>query len=275
MAPVQLPFTVARSHHGLGAAVVLLLAVICAAQTPNSSPAQGSGVIRLRVRVKVGESTRGLSRKRFFLIKGTLEQNKSLIDAIEQRTATSRDCYYRRLGASEALIKWLKESDCESVYCREIEPEDINGSEAVPEFKLAVAASEKEFVGPELARKWLVVNLPESIRDGFYKKRQQELRSLLKRAEEISQAPVLSVMTDTKGTAYFTELPPGTYVVSNLVPGETGSTTISWNCEIQVKPGDLATEKPYLVSNVREKNVKCVGVEKPLPVCEPAANTGQ
>ena len=275
MASIQPLRALTKSQRSLSFVTLLLLAVICAAQTPNSPPAQGSGVIRLRVRVKVGESTRGLSRKRFFLIKGTLEQNKSLIDAIEQRTATSRDCYYRRLGASEALIKWLKESDCESVYCREIEPEDVDGADAVPEFKLAVAAGEKDFVSRDLARKWLTVNLPENIRDGFYKQRQEELRGLLKRAEELSQAPVLSVMTDTKGTAYLTELVPGTYVVSNLVPGETGSTGISWNCEIQVKPGDLATEKPYLISNVREKNVKCVGVEKPLPVCEAAANRGQ
>jgi hypothetical protein len=275
MASIHLLFAVAKSYRGLGAAVVFLLAVIGAAQTPNSTPAQGTGVVRLRVRVKVGEKTAGLSRKRFFLIKGTLEQNKTLIETIEQRTATSRDCYYRRLGASEELIKWLKESDCESVYCREIEPEDVDGAEAVPEFKLALAAGEKEFVSRELARKWLTVNLPENIRDGFYKQRQEELRALLKRAEELSQAPVLSVMTDTKGTAYFTELPIGTYVVSNLVPGETGNTTISWNCEIQVKPGDLATEKPYLVSNTKEKNVKCVGVEKPLPVCEPTANGRQ
>lgn len=263
------------SHRGLAAAVVLLLAVLCAAQTPNSTPAQLSGVIRLRVRVKAGESTKGLARKRFFLIKGTLDQNKALIEAIEQRPVTSRNCYYRRIGASEALIKWLQESDCESVYCRELEPEDFDGAEAVPEFKLALAAGKKEFVTPELARKWLTVNLPENIRDGFYKQRQAELRDFIKRAEGLSQAPALSVMTDTKGTAYFTELPLGTYVLSNLLPVETGNTSIAWNCEIQVKPGDLATEKPYLISNVREKNVKCVGVEKPLPVCEPAAGSGQ
>lgn len=274
MVSIQTPLVIAMSHRGLGLVAVFLLAVICVAQTPSSTPTAGAGVIRLRVRVKVGESTKGLSRKRFFLIKGTLEQNKSLVEAIEQRTAISRDCYYRRLGASDSLINWLKESDCESVYCREIESEDIEGAAAVPEFKLAAAAGEKEFVSRELARKWLTVNLPENIRDGFYKQRQEELKALIKRAEGLSQAPVLSVMTDTKGTAYFTELQPGTYVLSNLVPGEIGNTTISWNCEVQVKPGDLATEKPYLISNVREKNVKCPGVEKPLPVCEPAANRG-
>ena len=36
-----------------------------------------------------------------------------------------------------------------------------------------------------------------------------------------------------------------------------------------LKPGDLATEKPYLISNRNDKNVKCVAVEKPLPACAP------
>ncbi|MGH9967218.1 MAG: hypothetical protein ACREBG_05220 [Pyrinomonadaceae bacterium] len=260
---------VALSQRAAGVALVLLLALICAAQAPNSTPVDGTGVIRLRVRVKVGESTRGLSRKRFFLIKGTLEQNKALIEAIQQRPSISRDCYYRGIGASEALLKWLKESDCESVYCREIDQQDIDGADAVPEFQHAVAAGEKDFASRELARKWLTVNLPENVRDGFYKRRQEELRALIKQAEGLSQAPILSVMTDTRGTAYSTELEPGTYVVSNLLPTEVGNSNIAWNCEIQVKPGDLATEKPYLISNLRDRNVKCVGVEKPLAVCEP------
>ena len=74
-------------------------------------------------------------------------------------------------------------------------------------------------------------------------------------------------MTDRNGTAYFTDLGPGTYVLSNLVPTELGQTLATWNCEVQVKAGDLATEKPYLVSNRKDKNVKCVAVEKPMPVC--------
>jgi hypothetical protein len=247
----------------------LLLSIACIAQTATAPSADARGVIRLRVRVKIGEATKGLSRKRFFLIRGSLEQNKGLIAAIEQRPVTSRDCYYRSIGASDALIKWLKESDCESVYCREIEQEDIEGAAAVPEFQRAWAAGEREFSSRELARKWLTVNLPEKLRNGFYERQQVGLRGLLKQAEELSGAKALSVMTDTRGTAYLTELPPGIYLISNLLPTESENTSIIWNCEIQVKPGDLANEKPFLISNVQEKNVKCVGREKPLPVCDP------
>ncbi|HKR61096.1 MAG TPA: hypothetical protein VJS64_15355, partial [Pyrinomonadaceae bacterium] len=190
------------------------------------------------------------------------------LQAIEQTKVQTRDCYYQRLGASEPLIKWLRQGDCESVYCREIEAADVA---AVPEFQRAFAAGEQEFGNRDLARKWLVVSLPEQIRNGFYKTRQLELQRLIKQAEASSGGKVLSVMTDTKGTAYFTQLPLGTYVISNLLPAEVGSSNISWNCEIKVKAGDLSTEKPFLISTVREGPVRCVAVEKPLPACDLAA----
>jgi hypothetical protein len=133
----------------------------------------------------------------------------------------------------------------------------------VPEFAAAFAASRKEFGGDETARKWVRTNLDPDIRDGFYRNRQNAISTLL----EQSVVPVLSVMTDRNGTAYFTDLGPGTYVLSNLVPTELGQTVVSWNCEVQVKQGDLATEKPYLVSNRKDRLVKCVGVEKPVPAC--------
>ena len=85
---------------------ILLLALFCVAETPSSSQSAGT-VLRLRVRVKVGDSTRGLSRKRFYLIKGSLEQNKALVETIEKRPVTARDCYYRQAGASEALIAFI------------------------------------------------------------------------------------------------------------------------------------------------------------------------
>lgn len=254
------------------ALVVVVITGVGQVQT-TTTPIEARGVVRLRARVKSGETTKGLSRKRFFLIRGTLEQNKTLIQATDQASVVTRDCYYRSIGASEALIKWLKESDCESVYCREIEVADLDGTNAVPEFQRALAVGEQEFATRDLARKWLSVNLAENIREGFYKARQRELQKLIKQAEETSGARVLSVMTDTKGTAYFTDLPIGNYVISNLLPTENANTNILWNCEIQVKPGDLASEKPFLISNVTERNVKCVGAVKPLPVCD-AVRTG-
>src|SRR4029079_9126249 len=102
-------------------ALMLMVTVVLAqSQQPV---AQQTGVLRLRVRVKADESAplRGLARKRFFLIPGTLEQNRALITAIEHQPLTTRDCYYQQHKASEELINWLKEGDCESVYCRSIE----------------------------------------------------------------------------------------------------------------------------------------------------------
>jgi hypothetical protein len=246
--------------------VLLLLAILSVGQT---SPAQSAGtVLRLRVRVKVGDAPKGLSRKRFFLIKGSLEQNKSVIDEMQRRAFNSRDCYYRGSGASEQLINWLRENDCESVYCRELQPNDVEGPAAIPEFQAAMTAGEKEYGSRELARKWLTTNLPEKLRNGYYKDQQAAIAATIKSAETVSGAKVLSVMTDRNGTAYFTDLEPGVYTLSNILPTEISASSARWNCEIKVKQDDRAFEKPYQISNRADKNVKCVAVETPLPVCD-------
>ena len=262
-----------------GIMLVACLAAVALGQTPSVPQTDLRGVIRLRVRIGDGPGTkaRGLSRKRFFLIKGSLEENKPLLQSIEQRSVISRDCYYRGIGASKELIAWLKQSDCESVYCREVESKDIEGAEAVPEFQHAAQFGEKEFGSRELGRKWLTVNIKSELRDGYYKQQQRDLKAIVTQAEALSKAKVLSVMTDTNGTAFFTELQPGTYVISNILPTEIGSSAAVWNCEITVKPGDLATVRPHLLANAGNKdprdvkNIKCVSTEKRLPECPPSS----
>lgn len=253
----------------LKATTLITTALICLVLTTTGETQEvKTGVLRLRARVKVGEVTKGLARKRFFLWPGTLEQNRALVEAIQNKPVVTRDCYYTRLGASAALINWLQESDCESVYCREIANADLEGPNSVPEFVTALNAGEKELGSRDTARKWLTTNMPENLRDGFYKTRQVELQALIKQVETATGTRVLSVMTDRNGTAYFTDLVPGNYLVSSLLPTQIESMSVLWNCEVQVKTGDLATEKPYQISNRKDRNVKCVGVEKPVPVCE-------
>jgi len=240
-----------------------------AAQTPQAS----RGVIRLKVKYKTGEVTKELPRKRFFLIKGTLEENKILIEGIKQTAPMSRECYYRSKGASPALIKWLEENACDSVYCREIEEKYLSGSEAVPEFQAAFNQGLRDFKTPQLARRWLTVNLPADIRDGFYNEKQRVINNLIAQAEAATGIRVMSVMTDRKGTAYLTDIEPGTYTISNLVGSETEKSSILWACEKEVKAADLAIamRRPFTLSNEKDPKVKCEIVERPLPVCQQTA----
>ena len=119
----------------LAVITLLLIVTVALAQEPA---AKQTGVLRLRVKVKADDAApvRGLARKRFFLIPGTLEQNRALINAIEQQPLTTRDCYYKQHGASAELINWLKDGDCESVYCRTVEKEFVSGPKPCPNSRL-------------------------------------------------------------------------------------------------------------------------------------------
>src|SRR5436309_7248948 len=153
--------------------IVCCLALCLSYDAHTQTPQSARGVIRLKVRYKSATGTKDLPRKRFFLIKGSLDQNQSLIQKIKQTDVASRECYYRAHGASEQLIKWLDDNDCESVYCREIEDKYIGGSETVPEFKAAYDQALKELKTPEVARRWLPGYLPAELRDGYYKTKKQ------------------------------------------------------------------------------------------------------
>ena len=235
----------------------------------TQTPQTARGVIRLKVRYKSATGMKDLPRKRFFLIKDSLDQNRSLIQQIKQTSVASRECYYRAHGASELLIKWLDENDCESVYCREIEAKYIDSNEAVPEFKAAYDQALKELKTPEVARRWLPNYLPAELRDGYYRTKTQTIDALVKQAEKSTGKAVMSIMTDRKGTAYLTDIDPGVYTISNLIGSETDKSTILWICEREVKATDLyiAMKRPFTLSNEKDPKVKCEVIERPLPVC--------
>jgi hypothetical protein len=270
---------------GIAFAFLVTLAVV---QRPNAAPEDPTGVIKLLVRLKVGDSLKSAPRKRFFLIKGTLAQNTATIASIQQRPLTSRECYYRSIGASEGLIDWLREGDCESVFCRTIDQKFTEGAAAVREFAQAVTdgASKKEFFfDREIARNWLVVNLPPKIRNGFYDEQQSYVRASVTQAQQTSQAAVMSVMTDSKGSAYFTDVPAPpkkendntkyAYVISNIVPAEIGGRSVIWNCQIELSADDIGSEKLYTIPNTKtilengKKVPACVVVDVPTPTCKP------
>lgn len=247
---------------------LLLPFCFCLEIAHTETPQAARGVLRLKVKYKSGESTKELSRKRFFLIRGTLEENKTLIEKLRQTNMISRECYYRSKGASEGLIRWLKENDCESVYCRTIDERHLTGSDAVPEFQTAYDKGLREFKTTVLARLWLTVNLPPVIRSGFYDEKQKAINALTE-----SKANVASVMTDRHGSAYLTDVEPGVYTISNLVASETEKTSILWACEKEIKATDLATaiRRPFVLTNEKDPKVKCEIIERPLPVCESTA----
>ena len=83
-------------------------------------------------------------------------------------------------------------------------------------------------------------------------------------------------MTDRNGTAYFTDIEPGVYIISNILPTEVGDASELWRCEVKVAAGDMATatrEKPFLIADPGNKdpkdkrNIKCVSLERALPAC--------
>ena len=259
----------ARSRSVIVGVFIVALSLAGVLLSHAQAPQPPRGVIRLKVKYKSGDVTKELPRKRFFLIKGSLDENKSLADAVKQTTVTSRECYYRSKGASEQLIKWLDENDCESIYCRAIEERDLTGNEAVPEFKTAYELALKELMTPALARRWLPNYVAADFRDGYYNLKQRALAGLIKQAETLSGKPVMSIMTDRKGTAYLTDIEPGIYTISNLVPSETEKSNLLWLCEREVKATDLATamRRPFILSNEKDPKVKCEVIERPLPVC--------
>src|SRR5207302_8957406 len=97
---------------------------------------------------------------------------------------------------------------------------------------------------------------------------QQTMDALVTQAESATKTRVMSVMTDRKGTAYLTDIEPGTYTISNLAGSETEKTSILWACEKEVRAADLAVamKRPFTWSNEKDPKLNGRMVERPLLV---------
>ncbi|MFT3742979.1 MAG: hypothetical protein QM785_01675 [Pyrinomonadaceae bacterium] len=229
--------------------------------------AQSAGSLEVSGRVKIGGKLEKLTRKRFYLLRGGLEANKSLVEKMKSASVTSRDCFYCMQKASTEFIAWLKAEECESPYCRAITPED---TKKVPEFQAAYDKGLKQFRNkPTIAQQWLTTNLAPDLRDGFYKQQKASINTILGPVK-----PVQSSMTDSVSVkAIFIDIPLNTggkptetFLVTNIIPLEFAGKSYLWACEVEIgaaKKVTLALQVPDPGKTVK----KCEIVVKELPKC--------
>jgi hypothetical protein len=224
-----------------------------------AEPKKGS--VRFSAQLEINGKTEKLDRKRFYLIRGSRQQNAALLKTLAETTVTSRDCYYANLRPGGQKISadffcWLKKHDCESPYCREVKTREEALS--VPEFAVAYNRGLREYGRSALALKWLTTNLPDDIRSGYYEQQKPVLKKLVELAgfysQEVARAKkgtaanpgdgFQSIMTDRGGNAFFLDIeviPPEnrkteTYLITNLLPIVFGDSSYVWTCEIEVDP---------------------------------------
>jgi hypothetical protein len=176
-----------------------------------------------------------LVRKRFYL--SSCPFNLDKIQAA--RPAPTRRSYYTNAKASPQLIKWLEDNNCDTVYCRELKVEEVTcpagNAACVPEFVRAYNEALRKLKNDAaLARKWVTnyepLSTPE-LRIGFYKEKVKWLDAAIKEAERAAGLPsgtVKTAMTDRYGIAYFYDLCPGNYYISNLAPVEVNGESLVW-----------------------------------------------
>lgn len=229
------------------------------------------GTLELSGRVRIGTKVEKVERKRFYLFRGGLEANKSLLDRIKAATYTSLDCFYCQAKASPQFIAWLKAEDCESPYCRAISADDVT---KVPEFQAAYQKGLRQFRNrPVIARDWLTTNLTPALRDGFYKQQKASTASILGTTK-----PVQSSMTDSVSVvAIFLDIPlqlaagktTETFTVSNVIPIEIGGKGYIFNCEVDVGATKKVKLPQFQVNDAgKATSKKCDVVVRDLAACD-------
>ena len=104
------------------------------------------------------------------------------------------------------------------------------------------------------------------LRIGFYKEKAKWLDAAIREAERANALPagtIRTAMTDRRGVAYFYDLCPGTYYISNLAPVEVDGQSLVWETTaITIKGPEaggqdqLSTTQVFLANVPPRKKIK-------------------
>jgi hypothetical protein len=248
--------------------LIALLSLNCEAIGAQEIPSVGS--LEISGRVRIGGKPVKLERKRFYLLRGGLAENKTLVEKLKATEFGSRNCFYSQTKASPQFICWLKANNCESPYCRKIIKED---AERVPEFQAAYQKGLRQFGRPEVALDWLTTNLSSNLREGFYLQQKSLLAGLLGELK-----PLQSAMTDSTAVkALFIDIPLNfggtdgkkseTFFISNLLPIEIGDKSYLWACQVDIGTAKRAV-LPLAVPENNKPVKNCEVIVRDLPLCK-------
>jgi hypothetical protein len=240
--------------------------------TPTIVGQATTGSLEISARVRIDGKQHNLERKRFYLLRGSLVENKSLLDRIRNTQFVSRDCYYSRVQASPQFICWLQSEKCDSPFCRELEASDVD---RVPEFKIAYQRGLTLFGNkPDIALGWLTTNLSPALTGGYHREQNSLMGKLLAGIRPVQSS--MTVISDQDlAKAFFLDIPVSligdktseTFTVSNILPIELAGKGFVWSCEAEVSPDEAAEVRLQVpVDNKPVKN--CEVVIKDLAVCK-------
>jgi hypothetical protein len=249
-----------------------MLFVLLAVQLALPAAARSdTGSLEVNVKnVKIGGKPAKISRKRFYIFSGGLSDNAALVGRIKSAEIASRDCYYKGLQASDQYICWLQAENCESPFCRVVDPATLDQNDKlhfVPEFFAAYNKGIPLFKGKsDIARDWILTNMDDKLVNGFYREQQQVLTTVLGGAK-----PSASSMTDTPGIrTIFLDIPfagsetKKKFLITNVLPIEIGGKSYVWTCEKDVEPGKKA------IIDLSRTGKTCEMTERPIKTCATA-----